>query len=392
MLKKFLNAAIMYLSMLSVRSEHIWIFGAWFGEKFSDNSKYFFLHMQSNKSIKSIWISKNKKVVEELRQNGFRAYMHNSIPGIWFQLRAKYVFICCATSDVNEYVIGNAYIVNLQHGTGGKKAGYADHINTRSAFNTQRVSLTLRKIPQRRLAVVATSYSMTDYVMEAFRIRDNQVLHVGFARNDVFYNTFSNDVSKEFRINNDYILYLPTHRQEGRQRFDIESLMDLNKLNQLFRRYNKKFIIKKHFYHSKEGTTSRTYSNIIDLTGTEYDTQLLMKNASMLITDYSSCYVDYLLLDRPVGFYCFDLYEYQKNDRELVFSYDDTTPGFKAFTFDEFYDQLERFLSSGEDSFKKERLRVRKIFYDDYACQEVTPILEEKVLSGEIKRMNKRRI
>jgi CDP-glycerol glycerophosphotransferase (TagB/SpsB family) len=92
------------------------------------------------------------------------------------------------------------------------------------------------------------------------------------------------------------------------------------------------------------------------------------------------------LLNRPVGFFCYDLEEYQKNDRELVCSYESTTPGFKAYNFQELLLNLEVFLSSGTDKYEEERQRVRRIFYDDYACKSVSPYLEEFVISGKLKK------
>lgn len=376
----------MYLSMLSIRSEKIWVFGAWFGNKFADNTKYFYLYMQQNKDIQCIWITKSKEIYDELQKGGFKAYMYNSPMGVWYQLRAKYVFICGAATDVNEYLIGNAFLINLLHGTGGKKSGYADKINKYNSFSDHNLSIIFRSIPQRKSLVVATSRQMYDAVRETFRVEDNQIINMGFTRNDVFFREFPNDTSRVFEDVNDYILYLPTHRQEGRKKINLEELMNLKHLDSLCEKFNVKFIIKKHFYHNSETTDVSKYPSILDLTGTDYDTQLLMKNAKMVITDYSSCYVDYLLLNRPVGFFCYDLEEYQKNDRELVCSYESTTPGFKAYNFQELLLNLEVFLSSGTDKYEEERQRVRRIFYDDYACKSVSPYLEEFVISGKLKK------
>lgn len=58
----------------------------------------------------------------------------------------------------------------------------------------------------------------------------------------------------------------------------------------------------------------------------------LMAQADCLITDYSSMYFDYMVLDRPIIFFAFDKDEYLK-EREFYFNYDKYTPGAKAYDF-----------------------------------------------------------
>lgn len=77
-----------------------------------------------------------------------------------------------------------------------------------------------------------------------------------------------------------------------------------------------------------------------------------------LITDYSSIYIDYLLLDRPIGFIPYDYDEYN-NDRGFLFEYSGVTPGMRIST----YKDLINFFSR-EDSYAVQRELVRNIFLD----------------------------
>ena len=77
------------------------------------------------------------------------------------------------------------------------------------------------------------------------------------------------------------------------------------------------------------------YSNITDITKKSMDIQEILMDTDILISDYSSTYIDYLLLDRPLIFYNFDYEDYLQNDREMYYDYDEVTPGYKAATFDE---------------------------------------------------------
>jgi CDP-glycerol glycerophosphotransferase (TagB/SpsB family) len=57
----------------------------------------------------------------------------------------------------------------------------------------------------------------------------------------------------------------------------------------------------------------------------------LLRHTHALISDYSSIFFDYLLLDRPVVFYPYDLDAYRTRSRGLYDDYDAVTPGPKAY-------------------------------------------------------------
>src|SRR3712207_1135449 len=94
------NLGISYLSMLSIRSKKIFVFGAWQGNTFSDNPKYLYLQAHKDKSLKAIWITRNPEVFNKLKEKGLEVYLHNSIAGIYYQLRAAVYFTCMSKQDV----------------------------------------------------------------------------------------------------------------------------------------------------------------------------------------------------------------------------------------------------------------------------------------------------
>ena len=80
----------------------------------------------------------------------------------------------------------------------------------------------------------------------------------------------------------------------------------------------------------------------------------------LLITDYSSIYIDYLLTDKPLMFLPYDRERYL-DGRGMNFEYDEVTPGPKPETMKDFIREI-RSLISGEDSWKSERDRVNLKF------------------------------
>ncbi|PSQ45737.1 hypothetical protein BRD15_10950 [Halobacteriales archaeon SW_6_65_15] len=100
------------------------------------------------------------------------------------------------------------------------------------------------------------------------------------------------------------------------------------------------------------------------------DVYPLLRHADALVTDYSSVYFDYLLLDRPVAFYAFDRDRYE-SERGFYFDYEAVAPGPVADGFAELLDALDRLLDGIEDdasdSFADRRREVRASLLGDAA-------------------------
>ena len=88
----------------------------------------------------------------------------------------------------------------------------------------------------------------------------------------------------------------------------------------------------------------------------------LLSHFDVLLTDYSSIFFDYLLLDRPIVFYPYDMDSY-RSGRELLFDYDAMTPGPRAVDFDGLLAVIEATLTQ-PDTFAAERKRVTDLVHD----------------------------
>lgn len=76
----------------------------------------------------------------------------------------------------------------------------------------------------------------------------------------------------------------------------------------------------------------------------------------ILITDYSSIYIDYLLLDRPLIFLPYDKEQYLKG-RGMNFEYDKVTPGAKPDSQQKFIDAIAE-ICHGRDRYQQERQKA----------------------------------
>ena len=159
-------------------------------------------------------------------------------------------------------------------------------------------------------------------------------------------------------------LYLPTSRERRKyERVDLFGKygFDSKKIQKTLEKLDAILIIKAHpgdrVDLSGNSSDQRVYTPAsADLP----DAYQLLKETDVLITDYSSVYLDFLLLDRPVIFAPFDIDEYIKKDRELYYDYDDVTPGPKAKDWCEVFKLAEKSLK--KDTWKKRRLEVCRRF------------------------------
>lgn len=375
----FIKYIIMYLSCFFPRSKKIYIFGAWLGEQFADNPKYLFLEAQNHAQIRPVWITKNPEVCRKIRDMGYEAYMFGSLRGIWMQLRGKYVVVCNGISDVNHTFMGRAVFLNLWHGVPLKKVGYDDDKVKNWDSRGQRIRRAIQQFPLGKEYVTATSSFYAKIYESAFCRPASHILTIGQPRNDLFYDQEgvfhpAHELRKAAK-GRKVILYAPTHRKEGKTVFPLQQQFDFERLDQWCQEHHAVFVMKRHFYHKNEKVDFSMYSNITDITDKSMDIQELLMDTDLLVTDYSSTYIDYLLLNRPMVFYNFDYEDYLQNDREMYYEYDHVTPGYKAADFEELLEEFGR-LAEGEDQFREERERVRDLFY----CKEGQQAVGEKLL------------
>ena len=347
--KRTLVVTIHFLSKFVPKSSKLVVFGGENGQGFRGNTKYLFLEMAQNPKLRCVWISRNNRVISMLTKQGYEAHKHHSLKGIYYQLRAKLVIHSHSINDdFSKSFLGGAISYNTWHGVGLKKVWGANRntfsykiLHERNVLKRYFGTLVVKTNQAKVNYVVSTSEAVSSYYPETFLVPKEKVLQLGQVRNDVFFNETEEDEAIPDWIRNEkIIMYMPTHRNFGKLETDINLVFDFEKLNDLCAKTGHKFLIKRHMYSSGQAPT--VYEHIIDISQQPYDPQLLLKYTDILVTDYSSCYTDYLLLDRPVLFYSYDLNLYLQKSNEMYFNYFDVTPGPKVNEFSELLHELEQ--------------------------------------------------
>jgi CDP-glycerol glycerophosphotransferase (TagB/SpsB family) len=86
----------------------------------------------------------------------------------------------------------------------------------------------------------------------------------------------------------------------------------------------------------------------------------------VLISDYSSCYIDYLALDRPVILYAYDMEDYLSKERNIFIPFSENKVGAIVKTRKEFSEALRNVCNDWADVIHKEgRKELKDKFFSE---------------------------
>ncbi|MBS9767518.1 MAG: CDP-glycerol glycerophosphotransferase family protein [Flavobacteriaceae bacterium] len=326
-----------YLSYLMPRDKNMWIFGGHHGH-FADNTKHLFLYVAEYcPEIRAIWITKNKELVNHLKNKGFEVYCKYSLKGIFYALRGKFYIFHSHLEDINLSASGGTIKVNLWHGAPIKRIRFS------TTFKGKTASIFVPSLKNKFVYpyfyinsdyILSTSKRVTKYFAEAFRVKENQCMELGYPRNEIL--NYSEDKLVKFiekyeptetktlinrlKTYKKVFVYMPTWRDNGRN-FIQNAGIDFEILNKVLEAKDYVLVLKLHRYTTLPMNLHQ-YKNII-LFGNDLDIYPILPFTDCLITDYSSIYFDYHLMEKEVILFPFDKDEYIDKDREMYFEYDE---------------------------------------------------------------------
>ncbi|MEY8213664.1 MAG: CDP-glycerol glycerophosphotransferase family protein [Colwellia sp.] len=330
-----INLSFYLITKCIPKKNNLWVFGGWFGNRYSDNSKAFFEYINNEQNhIEAVWICKDEQVIEHVRSLGLTAFHEKSVTGLWCQLRAKFAFVCQSLhDDIYAPCIGKkTTVVNLWHGLPLKKIMY-------DVFGDKVVKKNLvgkffdKLSPYEKIRndyLLATSEETQNTLSKAFRLPKERTLITGFPRNDIFLKPLSIPVTATpAPTNTSYkCIYMPTFRGGKGSECDLFAQygFDVKMIDEQLIKNNIELVLRMHpvnqppQYIIEEIKHSRSISidNSVDIFDSiaQYD---------CMITDYSGGYFDFLLTGRPILFAPFDLEKYKEQERDLYYQYEDVT-------------------------------------------------------------------
>jgi len=362
----------MILSMAFKKKSNRVVFSSAHGEVFAGNSKWLFDHMVTNRAdFDCYWITKNEHLYRELKNRYGDSVAYLLSPrGIKKVITARTVVLDNKVHDFPYVYLSKKHqnIIQLWHGIPIRKILFLSRLHDskeKGMFN-----LVLGK-PYR--ALISTSDVVSYLFSACFEVNFGKIYITGYPRNDVlFKRSDKHELIEKLSLNfppfEKLILYAPTFREKKNVRFFPFIDLNMEQLNSFLEEQKAIILIRGHLYREKilnqqkDGFTNPTSNRIIELDWDKLsDTQEILRYIDVVITDYSSIYVDFLLLDRPVVFVPYDFDEYAEK-MGFLFNYEWITPGPKVYTMQQFTKALLQSLND-ISYYQPQREQITKLFH-----------------------------
>lgn len=292
------------------------------------------------------------------------------IRGIFAFLHSKYVFF--SFGDFRIRPSKSQIVINQWHGVGLKKGG---KLLSDESYQSERLD--------NFTFVLCSSKTLCPVFAKTFGCNENKVVLMGGARTDYLFG--ENDSLSALSIQkNKYrklIIWMPTFRKSKDSRFNdgfvesetllplLDTTQKMNDVNNFLQKEGMLLLIK---YHPLALTRDFSFSNIrtcsnIDILSKGFKLYQLLGQFDALITDYSSVYTDFLLLNKPIGFTIDDISLYSDSRGFLVSNPTDYMPGPHIRNVEDFIHFLGD-ISNNEDPYLLERKKVNS-FFNSVPCR-----------------------
>lgn len=382
-IRLYFNYIAFIISYIIPKKKNRWVFGAWYGNRISDNPFALYNYVRKNcPDIEAVWICNN---ISDAEKMGVYALKRNSLYAVWYCLTAKVAIMNQGYFDFgNINWVKNSYKVQLWHGVPWKKIG-EDTSDTKTGL-LHRISHKTFLIANRCDLYIAPSDETRKVLKTAFLTDDSHILSVGQPRNEMLMDSerckcIRDKLAKQFGNPKTIILYMPTFRDKSSELFSFSQIEEF--ITPLLTKHHAVLLEKQHYVtselHKDGGKNSERIINVAD-----FDTQKLLAAADILVTDYSSCFFDYILRDKPVIHYVYDYDSYKDEDRGLYYDANYTVAGSIVKKQDELLEQMEKLLKGTID--ESERRRLIRGRFDTYESVNNSRIITEEIITHVNKR------
>lgn len=346
-------------------------------QDFTDNARALFEYLAANgynKKFEIIWMVSNKKEFKE-KSHSYKnvkfvtaenKYGWNSPAAYYYGATAKYFFYTNHSADLNRFHCQGQVTVNLWHGCGYKGSTLdkkdIPHSDTMGYFD-------YALVPGPVFVKAKASYWHCDpsKILPLGYPRYDWMLHPSLTKKEALERLFGDS----FPTKEKTVIWMPTFRKSTQQGYGeneielpfqlpaLEGKEELEELDAFLRDRHLQLLIKKHplqigWEEQEEGFTNIRY--VSDALLKEKEVQLYELTGLMdgLISDYSSIAVDYMLLERPLGFVLTD-YESYREKRGFVFENPlDYMPGEKIYNLKDLKNFLAQ-VAEGTDTYREKR-------------------------------------
>ena len=311
MLKDLIKILLFIITRIIPKNKYLLVFGDRAGIRLADNSRYLFFYINRNyKKFHCVWITKDKKILQYLRNNNYDAHDSRSLRGIYYCFRAKFHIFNFVENDINQFITLFSDSILLWHGILPKKL-------KQLKIETSKVNSYLNKKVIKFF--VYPNEKLSKNILARFPDNKYKLLISNLPRNLIFKETLLKNMDY-FRTKDEinYIKliksekknifgYFPTWRPDGLELFrDVKSLDQLKNIDKVLESSNSLILIKRHMNSDKKDKNILYNKDIENISkymeslknfrfvNYEFDLNSVLAVCDVLITDYSGVIFDFL--------------------------------------------------------------------------------------------------
>lgn len=318
MYRFFISFLFFIMRLFPVKSDKV-VFSSAKGSRYGDNPMYISDELlKRNKNYELVWLlNKNVKVdipdgIRRCDYSLLSMIKELSTAKVWVDSNMKFAGFLKRKGQLYIQTWHGSYGIKKIAKDLGDKLPKIDRYNY--IYNAKRTDI-----------MVSNSRRTSEIYKNAFWY-DGEILEFGSPRNDLFFREQKECIERVQSYfgfhDKKIVLYAPTFRND----YNVECLkLDYtNLLDSLKNRYGGEWValVRLHPFNMKDAADFITYTDDV-LNATDYSImQDLLVASDVLITDYSSCMLDFATTKKPCFLYATDIDKY-KEDRDNYYELED---------------------------------------------------------------------
>jgi CDP-glycerol glycerophosphotransferase len=361
-------------------------------DHFSESPRAVFEHIKRDNSIKKIVFIRNENsdllITESVNTE---IVLIDSVQGMWLLAKCKVLIVSNSVSydytlrfgtkwfSINTMNMTRRIVVNVWHGIPIKKVFSMWNPELKKRYD--RVSY--RKYERENYSGLVVSSKMDSYAMAAIfhPIEYSKLWITGLAKNDFLLNKIEelpsyliDQVKKiqEIKSNKILIIYTPTFRQTVaiKESFYYKFKQnDLKKMKCFLQDHNAILGIRMHYIKRNDNVAmiEALVDNefIFDFGNIPFpEIGAVIRESDLVISDYSSVFLDALYVNKPLVCFAYDLESYSKNQDGLLYDLDLIFPGLIVQSFDVLLSEMDAELSNPHQVKSEKYQFVRRLFFE----------------------------
>lgn len=335
-----------FLNKIVPKKQRVFIYG---GGRLYDNNEAMFDYLLNYTVVSVVCVAKKHRYFK-LRDKV--AIVNNDFFTVLYYYLTSKVIIASFFHSIRFKPANNQFSIQMWHGSAVKRFDLHDEYRNGQYYSV----------------IFCASPFFSKMYRKAFGITDDKLVFLGNPRNDYLFVPTTGSIKTASKN----IIWMPTYRQ-GLGRDDSSNIIPvINKNNisiidDLLKGLDMMLFIKPHPMQSKKlDILLSGIDNIKVLT----DDQLRDANIPLysflgamdaLLTDYSSVFFDYLLLDRKIGFVIDDIDEYSQKRGFAFENLFELMPGDKIYNINELLTFIKNLNIDNEDAYKEKRREILEL-------------------------------